>query len=120
MNDFKTLDNDLKISYKFPKDLKDLAKIKCDLNHGQRVAWYYKDEEKFWKEEQVEPRKYTSWSGLILGKPGLETSGHNLDYTDCVLVIDSEPCEKCYPEIQYCSLAQFVDNEDLVEIYNEK
>lgn len=74
-------------------------KINCRLNHGDRISWYYKDEEKFWKEEGLEPQKYTSWSGIVVSKPVSEGGRGALDFSDAVVICDRQPCEKFNPDV---------------------
>ncbi len=106
---FKDVDNLDKLNEKA------LAKLKCELWHGQRIYWYYKEDATFAEEEDLDVREMRYYSGLVIGledkEPGL------LDPWDCMIVIDSYPCEKCGPEISWVAPSRLLTSNDLVEVY---
>jgi len=100
-----------------PRDLDAYEKIKCPLTIGAVVSWYYKDEEKFCLEEKIDVRRNSQWEGVLIPRPDIECRGEGLEPEDCVLVVYNEPCEKCYPDVEYVALNRFLDCEDLVELF---
>ena len=98
-----------------------LDKIKVpELYSGLRVYWYYKDDAEFSAQFRDDPRVDPPYSGLIIPLPDVEIRGGHegeLEWEDCIVVIDSYPTEKCYPEVDWVALGRLLDNDNLVEIY---
>lgn len=115
--DFKQLARDLDNWTTLPRDL-DAAqsKVKCKLTHGLAVRWYYQDDKKFYEEEKMNPREETVYHGIVLTKPNVEPRGE-LSLCDCVVVIDSYPCEKENARAEYCALGRLLDSDELVELF---
>ena len=111
---------DLK-DFNLPKDWEQaFKKVKCNLQQGGRIYWYYNDEKKFCESIGEEPRLMKYWSGITVIAPDREvrSMGCELEIEDCVVVLDWHPCEKCYPESDWIALNRLLDNPDLVEIYD--
>ena len=102
-----------------------LEKIKCTLNIGQKVAWYSKEDldyyNEFMKEDDVENnhRSCAHFRGIVIPRPGIEYRGGELEHDEVVIVIYDYSCEKDYPEISWIALSRILDNEDLVEIFDD-
>lgn len=100
-----------------------LDKLKCTLEIGQRVKWYSKDDLAYWneflKEENDDPRCCAHFRGIVIPRPGIDYRGGELDYDDVVIVMYDYECEKDYPEIGWIALSRILDNEDLVEIFDD-
>ncbi len=117
MNNFKNLEKDLADWMILPRDGEAAEKkIKCELRHGMRVRWYYKEDAKFAREEKFDPRKESQYTGIIVAKPDIE-SGLAHDLGDFVLVIDSYPCEKENARVDYVALNRLMDDEEIVELF---
>ncbi len=118
MNQFNRLSKDLSNWTKIPRDLDAAqAKVKCKLKNGLRVQWYYKDDEEFCQSFDADPRKETMYSGIIVAKPDIEARGNELQLCDCVVVIESYPCEKENPRCDWCALSRLMDSDDIVELF---
>lgn len=92
-----------------------LAKLHCELIHGERVYWYYKDDAEFCKEEKFDVREQEYYSGIVIGLEDNEPGP--LEPWDCMIVMDQYPCEKCGPEITWIAPGTLLASEDLVEVY---
>ena len=106
-----------------PKDWeKAFDKIKCPLNHGSRIYWYYKEDIVHLNEADEDPRDYASYSGLCVCLDGNEIRyiDEELETDECVVIIDMYPTEKCYPECSWKALNRLLDDEDLVEIFRKE
>jgi hypothetical protein len=99
--------------------VKKLDKIHCDLKIGQRVNWYYEDDKKFLEEHEpgASMRRNPPFSGLVIPIPSIEADGRELEWDDCIIVIDRYPTEKCWPEVEWLALGRLLDREDLVELF---
>ena len=103
-----------------PRDVGAFDKIKCGLRHGTRIYWYYKEDLNCLPDEEKENvRDYEYFSGIVVYVDGAEIRSRDseLDYEECVVVIDTEPTEKCYPECAWVALNRLIDDDNLVEIY---
>jgi len=114
----KDILKDLK-DFNLPKDKKALNKIKCSLRHGGRIYWYYQEDLEFCKKIAIDPKEEKYYSGLCVIAPNLEirTIDQELEYDECIVVIDSEPTTKCYPESTWIAINRLIDDKSLVEIY---
>lgn len=85
-----------------------------------RIYWYYLDDLKFYEDDGENIRDYPNaiFSGIIIPKP-YATDSKNMEYTDCVVVIDQYPTEKEDIEVDWVTLGRLLDNKELVEIYSE-
>ena len=109
-------------NYNLPKDLSSYDKIRCELKHGNRVYWYYKEEMDFWQDEGLNIYEcYKDMnSGIIVGRPDIDVRGSELDVEDCVIIIDNYPTEKEYPVYTWISLKRILDDKFLVDIFDDK
>jgi ribosomal-protein-alanine N-acetyltransferase len=97
-----------------------LDRIKCELRHGARVFWYYREDKDFAEECGGDPRIDCPYSGIVVALPDTELrSGQELEWEDCAIIVDSYPVEKCYPEVYWTALGRILDNDDLVELFDE-
>jgi len=96
-------------------------KIRGVLRHGSRFKWYYREDIEFAKHINSDPRDMAPYSGLIVSVPDVEFSSSNteLDIEQCVVIIDTYPTEKCGPECEWIALGRLLDNEDLIEMFND-
>ena len=101
---------------------KKLDKISCVLWHGRRIGWMYADDAKICKEHGRSPYVNPVFSGLVIAKPDVESSpgGTELEWDECVIVIDVYPTEKCDPEVHWTTLGRLLDKEDLIEVFEVK
>ena len=111
---FKDL-NDLSI----PKNDDAWDKIKCNLNPGKTIHWYYKEDLEFAIEEEFNIKDNLPYKGIIIPVSGCETAYGNeseLETDDCIICIISYPIEKEYCICDWITLHRLLDNEDLIEI----
>jgi len=96
-------------------------KVTGSLKHGSRIYWYFDDDKKFADEEGINIKEDPPFSGLVIARPDIimQSGSRELDYEDCVVVVDDYPTEKCYPETDWIALNRLLDNEDLVEIFSK-
>lgn len=109
---------DLK-NYDLPKNLDAIDKIKGILVHGSRIWWYYQEDKEFYEKLNESPRQFAPFSGVVVSKPHVSYSGPELDIENCVVVIDTDPSEKCYPEVAWVALNRLLDDENLIEIFSD-
>lgn len=94
--------------------------LKCQPAHGMRIGWYYMEDLDFYRSEKVNPREYSRYTGLLVLRPDAEHRGSgSREIEDLVLIVDGYPCEKCYPEVDYIAFAAFLNDPNLVEVYQE-
>jgi hypothetical protein len=116
---FKDLQN-----YELPRADNAFDKIKCSLMPGQKVSWYDADDLAYFKEcndeagEELGLRNAAHYQGIVVPMPGIEYNGGELEYDECIIVITSYECEKCYPEIDWVALPRLLDDEKLIEVFN--
>ena len=118
MNDFETVAQDLRQAFSITKD-GDEDKFKVDdPENGQRVRWYYKEDEAYAKEwgEGRTPRDMAPYSGILVLGPDKDTGCYH-DFDSWVVVIDAYPTEKCSPDSEWVALARILANESLVEVF---
>ncbi len=73
-------------------------------NEGLNIYEYYKD----------------IYSGIVVGAPDVDNRGGELDCEDCVVVIDDYPIEKDYPQYTWVALKRLLDDEKLIDIFDEE
>jgi len=95
-----------------------LAKLHCELIHGERIYWYYKDDAEFCKEEDFDAKEQEYYSGIVIGLE--DTEPGPLEPWDCMIVMDRYPCEMCSPEITWIAPGTLLASEGLVEVYTVK
>ena len=119
-NYFEELSKDID-NFNLPENTDNVDKIKGELTVGKRFYWYYKEDLDFFNEEGENIKDYLNdiFSGICIPTPGLEYNGGELDFDDVVIVIDSSPAEKSYPEVEWITLGRLLDNDDLVEFFEE-
>lgn len=103
-----------------PSDLSFYEKVKHPLTAGMRVGWYFKDDERFWEKDDLNPRERTQYSGIVVPRPDLEMRGGESEPEDCVIVMTGYPVEKEYCEATYFALRRLLNNPDLVEVFDEQ
>lgn len=109
--------NDLN-NLNLPTDLNDWNKLKCNLEIGQRIYWYFKEDAEYAKKCESTPRQQKPYSGIIIPKNGISLIGLEIESEDCVVIIDTYPCEKEYPECTWIALNRLVNTKDLIEIFS--
>lgn len=92
--------------------------LKCEIKHGERVYWYFKEDAKYAKEFQNDVREQRLYSGILLHCDGQIADGREIDIEDCVLVVDHYPTEKCWPDVSWIALGRLLASEGLVEVYS--
>lgn len=105
-----------------PRDLDNYDKIYCSLMSGKRVFWYFEEDQKFFKDEGENVEEHTNdiFSGIIVGRHGVENNWGELDVEDCVIIMDQYPCEMCYPEYTWITLKRLLDNDMLIKVFEKK
>ena len=111
MNNFDEILKDLQ-NVNLPKDLNNINKIKCDLKPGSRVFWYFKEDEDFMEEG-------CPYSGFIIPVEDIYKT-NDLEIDECIICMDVYPTEKENPLYTYFALNRLLDNDELVEIVNNK
>ncbi|KKL99393.1 hypothetical protein LCGC14_1814880 [marine sediment metagenome] len=110
-------------SFDIPKDFDTACKkVKSSLKHGSRVYWYYKDEKEFADQEGMDIKEDPPYSGIVVAIPDttMQSRPQELDFENCMIVMDNYPTEKCYPEATWMAINRLLDNEDLVEIFEKE
>lgn len=123
MKYFEELERDLKAASdcELPRDYKAASeKLKVErIHHGMRVLWYYREDEDFHKREKIEPRDYAGYSGIIVAAPDKHACS-NMDIEDCVVIVHRYPADKHECETDYVALARLLDNDELVEVFEDR
>lgn len=111
---FKDLENE-----NLPLDIDNVDKINCELESGKRIYWYYKEDKSFFADEGEDVKEHYRdiFSGIIVPSPDTEINHGELDFGQCVIVIDQYPVEKEYCEVDWTALKRLLDDDDLVEIF---
>lgn len=96
----------------------DIDKIKCNLEHGKRVFWYFKDDKEYCDEFELDVNSEHIFSGLVVAAPDVSNPEHReLEAEEVLIIQDRYPVEKCDCEATYFMLNRLLENEELVEIY---
>lgn len=105
-----------------PSDLDaGLAKVKFETKHGQRIGWWYKEDQEHipgWISEEG-LRRDPPYKGIIVARNDTRVShgiGSSIDIEQCVVVVDTYPVEKCYCVSGWAMLGWLLDNDDIVEV----
>ena len=104
-----------------PTNTDNFSKIKCSMENGTRVWWYYKEDLEYFKEyidnvgSSETVQSAAPFSGIAITLPGVEYNGSIEE--NIIIVIDTVPCEKCYPEIEWVALDKLIDDNDLIEVF---
>ncbi|MGV0949279.1 MAG: hypothetical protein ACOYB3_01310 [Azonexus sp.] len=93
-------------------------KFKAKPCTGNRVWWYYDDDKKFAKGEDISVRSIAGYSGILVPGIDVETTC-DYDIEKLVVVQDRYPCEKCNPESQWISLIRLLLSPGLVEVFDK-
>ena len=97
-------------------------KIKCELNVGDTIYWYYKQDLEFFNPEN--PRDYACdlFRGIVIPRFGISMTSPNMELNveDVVIVIVSTPSEKDYPDSDWVSLKRLLNDGDLIEMFSEE
>ena len=109
--------------YNIPENLDMFNKAPGEIEAGQRLGWWYKEDEELW--EKVEPGDDISrdppYSGVAFPREDMENNGGtSYSSEDMVIAIDIYPCEKCYPEVHYVAMRRLVDDPTLIKVINIK
>jgi len=119
------LEKDL-ADHNLPKNFDNFDKAPEELEAGQQIGWWFKDDEEYHKEcygdDKSWPLKdHPPFQGVVIPGEGLENRGHDTyESQDMVIVQTLYPCEKCYPEVAWFALKRLVDNKNLVKIIKIK
>jgi len=124
MKHFEELEQDID-NRDLPEDIDAVNKIHCnELKTGKRIFWYYQEDLDFYEEgigkEKVRDYKWDLYSGIIVPRPGIESHYGEWDIEDIVVVIDTAPSEKSYPEVFWLTLGRLLNSPDLVEIFESQ
>lgn len=101
-----------------PRDLEAFEKLHVTCMHGTRVYWYSKEDEVFATECGESVKDDCPFSGLLVAAPDANPQ-RELDPEDCIVIMDKHPVEKCDIEVRYMALSELLDNDDLVEVYED-
>jgi len=114
--EIEQLIKDLK-DWNLPRDFETACeKVKCPLEIGQRVDWYYLMDKEFYDDMGEDVKEYNNYSGIVVPRNGV-ASGRELEIEDVVIIVDMCPTEKDSPDISWVSLKRMIDDDDLVEMY---
>ena len=121
MKHFQELESDID-NRDLPENIDAINKIHCaELITGKRIFWYYQEDLDFYKEcvgeERIRDYKWDLYSGIIVPRPGIESHYGEWDIEDIIVVNDTSPSEKSYPEVFWITLGRLLDSPDLVEIF---
>lgn len=85
----------------------------AEFTAGERIGWWYKDDETFMAGEGLpHPKNNPPYSGIVVARPDAEI-GYKIAAEDAVIVMDCYPVEKCNCESTYIAYRQLIDSEDL-------
>ncbi len=107
-------------SFDIPRNWEEVyKKVKCSLKHGSKVYWYFEEDKEFATKEGIDIKADPPNSGLVVAAPDtlMQSSNQELDFENCIIVMDNYPTEKCYPEATWMALNKLLDIDDLVEIF---
>lgn len=102
-----------------PKDSNSWNKLKCNIENGDRIYWYYQEDIDFAEEMEFNIREDKAYSGIVVIIPDIEYNGGDLDCDNTIVIVDRYPCEKCYPITDWIALNRLLDEENLIEIYKQ-
>lgn len=111
---------DLK-NYELPKDIEKLNVIQCKLTNGNRIFWYYQEDVEYAKEcdrNEDDLIKDPPYSGILITIPYQENNGE-YEYDQMIVVIDDYPCEKSYPETAWIALNRFIDDDNIIQVFDK-
>ena len=119
MSAFTMLVRDLE-NEDLPLNIDNVDKINCELESGKRIYWYYKEDKSFFANEGEDVKEHYRdiFSGIIVPVPDTEINHGELDFEQCVIVIDQYPVEKEYCEVDWTALKRLLDDDELVEIFS--
>lgn len=99
-----------------PRDIENAVdKIKCDIEIGKRIYWYFPEDLRYCQEHNLNPRQ-DDYSGIIIVANGLSVV--NFEWEDCIVIQDRYPAQKEYCMCAWVALNRLLDS-DVVEIYEK-
>jgi hypothetical protein len=93
------------------------SKLKCQPKPYSRIYWYYQDDDKYAKEEDLDVRKMHYYSGILIPPPFDRPLSAFEPFEDGIVIIDDYPTEICEPDIDWICLKRLLQTEELVEVY---
>ena len=120
MNEVEEAIKDLN-NWRLPEDEKNINKMNCSPENGERVYWYFQEDVDFQKEyaPDIEIRLDPPYSGIAVAKNGIEIRGAMEMPEDCLIVIDRYPVEKCYCESSWIAMGRLLDAPGLIEVFTK-
>jgi hypothetical protein len=115
-NYFEELSNDID-NYELPENSDNYDKIDGELIIGKRFYWYYKEDLELYEGENIKDYLCNLFSGICIPRPNIEYRGGELNIEDTVIVCNCQPVEKDYPEVYWITLGRLLNNDDLVEFF---
>lgn len=109
--------------YNLPRDIdKAFDKIKCPIQHGLRVGWYYQEDLDYfneWRGRNENIRVNPPFEGMLVAINDVEARGFDSDLEpdQCIVIMHSYPVEKCYCAYTWIALNRLLDDDSLIEIF---
>jgi hypothetical protein len=95
------------------------AKLECDVKHGQRIGWWFKQDEEYAKKWLIPEGESLEASppflGLMIGVQDCEAR-RELELDQCIVIMDTYPAEKHNCELEWVALTRMLDDENLVKV----
>jgi len=101
-----------------PRDLDAYRKGPDEFVAGQRIGWWYVDDEQ-WAVEHGEGALLPydpPFSGVVVPREEMEMCGGICEVEDMLVVMDRYPVEKCYCEVTWMAYRRLLDDEKLVRV----
>lgn len=114
LNDWK-FDDDCDTALKIIKTC--YSKLKCQPKPYSRIYWYYKDDEDYAKEEDLDIREMQYYSGIIIPPPFEQPLDTFEPFEHGIVIVDQYPTEMCAPDIDWVCLKKLLQDDNLVEVY---
>ena len=102
-----------------PKDLEMYNKAPSIFKAGQRIGWWYREDEEYAKECGDTVEEDIPFMGVVVPGPDIENRSGSMgefDSEECVVVVTVFPVEKCYPDTDYVAMKRLLNNDDLVKV----
>jgi hypothetical protein len=105
-----------------PKNLENYKKGPDELSSGQRIGWWFQEDEEYakkWEDGIRGLKKYPPFQGVVVPVEDIEFR-LKYDPENLLVVMDQYPVEKCNCEITFIAYKRLVNNEELMQIIEIK
>lgn len=105
-----------------PTNIANYEKGPAELSIGQRIGWWFQEDEEYAKKWEDGVRGLKSnppFQGVVIPIEDIEFRS-KYDQENLLVVMDQYPVEKCNCEITFIAYRRLVDNEELIRIIEMK